>query len=282
MTASAACSREEFEKAIAAIAARMKQQAACQNPKTSAATIPAAPIDKGASRSSQEIHLNPAVHALAGVIDHTQLRPEATRQKIELLCDEALYWNLGAVCVNPAWISLAASRLQASRLKLATVCGFPFGATLVSAKQAEAEAAIAAGASEIDMVMNVGAMKSGDYALVEADIGGVTGLCHQAKATVKVILENSYLTEAEKREACRIAQRAGADFVKTSTGFGPSGATEADVHLMRETVGWAMGVKAAGGIRSLSDAVRMLQAGASRLGSSAGHSIVAEAARLWE
>jgi deoxyribose-phosphate aldolase len=281
MTVSAASSREEFEKAIAAIAARMKQQAAGQNPKTSAATIPTAPIDQGASRSSQEIHLNP-VQALAGVIDHTQLRPEATRQKIELLCDEALYWNLGAVCVNPAWISLAAARLQASRVKLATVCGFPFGATLVSAKQAEAEAAIAAGASEIDMVMNFGAMKSGDYALVEADIAGVTELCHQAKATVKVILENSYLTEAEKGEACRIVQRAGADFVKTSTGFGPSGATEADVRLMRETVGWAMGVKAAGGIRSLSDAVRMLQAGASRLGSSAGHSIVADAARLWE
>jgi deoxyribose-phosphate aldolase len=226
------------------------------------------------------VELAPEVQTLARVIDHTQLRPEAAKHKIEALCDEALQWKLGAVCVNPAWVTLVSRRLKGSSVNVATVCAFPLGATLTSAKQAEAEAAIAAGASEIDMVMNISAMKSGDCALVEADIAGVVEVCHAANAILKVILENCYLSQEDKIEACKIAQRAGADFVKTSSGFGPSGATRADVRLMREVVGENMGVKAAGGIRSLSDALDMLQAGATRLGTSAGHILVEEAARL--
>jgi deoxyribose-phosphate aldolase len=179
--------------------------------------------------------------------------------------------------VNPAWVPLVAERLRGSGVKIAAVAGFPLGATLTSAKRAEAEAAILGGAHEIDMVMNVGAMKSGDLARVESDIRGVVETCHAGGAALKVILENAYLTDDEKVAACQAAQRAGADFVKTSTGFGPSGAKEEDVRLMRRTVGPAMGVKAAGGIRNLADAMRMLQAGATRLGTSASVAILEEA-----
>ncbi len=216
---------------------------------------------------------------LASLIDHTQLRPEATRAQIEQLANEALVLGCAAVCVNPAWVPLAAEHLRGSAVKVATVVGFPFGATVTSAKRAEAEAAIQAGAQEIDMVMNVGALRSGEPERVEADIRGVVEVAHARGAIVKVILENAFLTDAQKVAACKIAQKAGADFVKTSTGFGPSGATEADVRLMRQTVGPEMGVKAAAGIRTLADALRMLEAGASRLGLSASVAILAEAAR---
>lgn len=170
--------------------------------------------------------------------------------------------------------------MRGSPVKVATVVGFPFGATLTVAKRAEAEAAILAGAQEIDMVMNIGAMKSGELERVESDIRGVVEVCREGGAIVKVILENAYLTEEEKLAACRIAEKVGADFVKTSTGFGPSGATEADVRLMRQTVGPTVGVKAAGGIRTLADALRMLEAGANRLGTSASVAIWQEAASL--
>lgn len=220
------------------------------------------------------------VRVLASLIDHTLLRPQATRAQVEQLADEARQWCMGAVCVNPAWVPLAAERLRGSGVKIATVAGFPFGATLASVKRAEAEAAILAGAEEIDMVMNVGAMRSGDLERVENDIRGVVEVCHAAGALVKVILENAFLNDEEKVAACQIAKRVNADFVKTSTGFGPSGATEADVRRMRQTVGPAMGVKAAGGIRTLSDALRMLDAGATRLGTSASVAILEEAARL--
>ena len=233
-----------------------------------------------APASPHAIRLTPDVRALAGLIDHTLLRPEATRAQVEALSDEALEAGFAAVCVNPAWASVAAQRVRGSRVRVATVVGFPFGATSTVAKRAEAEAAIRAGAQEVDMVMNVGAMRSGDPERVEHDIRGVVELCHAAGVTLKVILENAYLTDAEKVAACEIAKRAGADFVKTSTGFGPHGATEADVQLMRQAVGPAMGVKAAGGIRTLSDALRMLQAGATRLGTSASLLILAEAAQL--
>ncbi len=216
---------------------------------------------------------------LARLIDHTLLRPEATRGEIEQHCQEALSLGFGAVYIGPTWIALAAEQLRGSAVRVGTAIGFPFGATLTSAKCAEAEAAIRLGASELDMVMNIGALRSGRLEQVRSDIGGVVEVAHDSGCTLKVILENAYLSDEQKVTACRIAKQAGADYVKTSTGFGPSGATEADVRLMRETVGLAMGVKAAGGIRTLGDALRMLKAGADRLGSSASVSILAEASR---
>ena len=216
---------------------------------------------------------------LARLIDHTLLRPEASRSEIEQLCREALSHGFGAVYLSLAWVPLAAEQLRGSGVKVGTVIGFPFGATLTSAKRAEAEAAIRLGAEELDMVMNAGALRSGQLELVQSDISGVAEISHAYGCILKVILENAYLSDAQKVTACRIAEQAGADYVKTSTGFGPSGACEADVRLMRETVGPAMGVKAAGGIRTLRDALRMLQAGADRLGSSASVAILAEASR---
>lgn len=217
------------------------------------------------------------VWGLAGLIDHTLLRPQATRDEIEHFAGGARRWPFATVCVSPPWIPLVTERLAGSGMKVASVVAFPFGAALTSAKRAEAEAAILAGAREIDMVMNVGAMKSGDLARVESDICGVVEVCHAGGALLKVILENGYLSDDEKMAACQIAQQAGADFVKTSTGFGPTGAKAEDVRLMRRTVGTEMGVKAAGGIRTLDDALRMLQAGATRLGTSASISILEEA-----
>jgi len=226
------------------------------------------------------IRLTADVRALAAVIDHTLLRPEATQNQVERLCDEALRMGFAAVCVNPFWVPVVATKLRGSRVLVATVAGFPFGCTSTAAKRAEAEAAVVAGAHEVDMVMNIGAMKSGDTARVESDIRGVVEVCHARGAAVKVIIENGYLTSEEKVLASKMVKGAGAEFVKTSTGFGPSGATEADVRLMRATVGPSMGVKAAGGIRTLGDALRMLQAGATRLGASSSLGILAEAAAL--
>ena len=222
---------------------------------------------------ARAVRMSPDVRKLAGLIDHTFLRPDATRAQVEKLCDEARFLGMAAACVNPVWVPFAAERLRGSGVKIVTVAGFPLGATFTLVKRAAAEAAIRAGAQEIDMVMNIGALKSGDVDRVENDIRGVVEVCDAARAAVKVILETGFLSDPEK---------AGADFVKTSTGFGPSGATEADVRLLRQTVGPEMGVKAAGGIRTLSDALRMLEAGASRLGSSASVAIVEEAARLVE
>jgi len=226
------------------------------------------------------IRLSPDVRSLAGLMDHTLLRPEATRSQIEKLCDEALQMGFAAVCVNPAWIPLVVEKLRGSKVLAATVAGFPFGATSTAAKRREAQAAILEGAQEVDMVMNIGAMKSGELDRVEVDIRGVAEVCHTSGAALKVIIENGYLTEPEKVTACQVVKRAGAEFVKTSTGFGPSGATEADVRLMRQSVGPGMGVKAAGGIRTLHDALRMLQAGATRLGTSSSLSILGEASAL--
>lgn len=216
---------------------------------------------------------------LAALFEHTLLRPEATRDRVERVCEEARRLGCYAACVNPSWVPLAVEILRESPAKVVTVVGFPLGATFTSVKRAEAGAAIRAGAHEIDMVMNIGALKSGDLERVKSDIRGVAEICHAAGALLKVILENAYLTHEEKVMACQVAQRAGADFVKTSTGFGPSGATEADVRLMRQAVGPKMGVKAAGGIRTLDDARRLLQAGATRLGSSSTVAILDEAAR---
>ncbi len=214
---------------------------------------------------------------LARYFDHTLLKPEATRAQVEALCLEAIRYGFFAVCINPCYIPLAASILRGTGVKICSVVGFPLGATLPEVKAFEAERAIAMGADEVDMVMNIGALKSGDYALVREDIARVVAVTRGAGALVKVILETALLTQDEKVMACKLAMEAGADFVKTSTGFGPGGATVEDVRLMRETVGEKMGVKAAGGISSLDQALAMIEAGANRIGASRSVKIIQEA-----
>ena len=216
---------------------------------------------------------------IASLIDHTMLRPEATRTDILKLCHEARQYGFATVCVNPYWVPLAAGELAGTAVKVCTVAGFPLGATSTEAKVAEAAAALRAGAREIDMVINVGALRSGDCDTVKLDIQAVTRVCHDAGAIVKVILETALLDDAQKTTACKLAQAAGADFVKTSTGFGPAGATVQDVVLMRHAVGPRMGVKAAGGIRTLDDFRAMVAAGANRVGASASVKIVEAAGK---
>lgn len=210
---------------------------------------------------------------LARMIDHTLLKPDATREQIQTLCQEALTYQFASVCVNPHWVPLAAELLKGSSVKVCTVIGFPLGATSTAAKAFEAADAIAHGAREVDMVLNIGALKSGDLDAVQQDIAVVVEAA-RGKALVKVILETGLLTREEKITACRLAKAAGADFVKTSTGFGHGGATVEDVALMRETVGPDMGVKASGGVRDEATARAMIRAGATRIGASAGVSIV--------
>jgi deoxyribose-phosphate aldolase len=219
---------------------------------------------------------NLTVKSLAQMIDHTILGPDATYLQIDNLCREALESQFAAVCVNASHVSRCAQALQGSGVNVATVVGFPLGATLPQVKAYEARESIALGATEIDMVINIGALKANDLDSVAADIAGVVQVCHAQRALCKVIIEACLLTDAEKVNACRLAQAAGADFVKTSTGFSTSGATVADVQLMRQTVGPSMGVKAAGGIRTLSTAEAMIAAGATRLGTSAGAKIIRE------
>jgi deoxyribose-phosphate aldolase len=214
---------------------------------------------------------------IASLIDHTLLKPEATPEQIAQLCAEAKTHGFATVCVNPIYVKLAARLLKGSPVKVCAVVGFPLGATLSQVKAFEARKAIRSGASEIDMVIPVGALKAGDDDLVEKDIVEVVEACHTRGAICKVIIETCYLTDEEKVRACKIAKRAGADFVKTSTGFGPAGATAADVALMRRTVGPGMGVKAAGGIRTLATLKEMVAAGASRIGASASVRIMEEA-----
>ncbi|HSN76435.1 MAG TPA: deoxyribose-phosphate aldolase [Anaerolineae bacterium] len=212
------------------------------------------------------------------MIDHTLLKPDASREEITKLCAEARANSFATVCVNPAWVALCADLLRGSPVKVCTVVGFPLGATLPEVKAFETERAIAGGASEIDMVQNIGALKSRDYKLVAEDVAAVVRAAHARQASVKVIIEAALLTDEEKVESCAIAQAAGADYVKTSTGFASGGATAADVALMRQVVGPSIGVKAAGGIRSAKDAQAMIAAGATRLGASAGIKILKEAA----
>ncbi|MFH1619422.1 MAG: deoxyribose-phosphate aldolase [bacterium] len=206
------------------------------------------------------------------MIDHTLLKPNATQEEIGKLCSEAARYCFASVCVNPSYVPLCSRLLQRSGVKVCTVIGFPLGSTTLTVKVIEARDAIANGADEIDMVINVGALKSGNDALVLEDIKAVRqatrGKC------LKVILETAYLTKEEKTRACRMSREAGADFVKTSTGFGPGGATAEDVALMREVVGPSMGVKASGGIRDKAAAEAMIKAGATRIGASASVSIV--------
>lgn len=215
---------------------------------------------------------------LAGIIDHTILKPEATAADIQRVCAEARKHGFASVCVNPYWVSLAAFELRGSAVKVCTVVGFPLGANITETKMAETVAAIRVGANEIDMVMNIGAMRSSNEIAVRNDIRAVVEVAHRGGALVKVILETALLSDDQKVAACRIAKQAGAEFVKTSTGFGPGGATAADIRLMRETVGPDMGVKASGGIRTLEDLRSMVAAGASRIGASASVAIVEAAA----
>ena len=233
-------------------------------------------VGEGAARFGLQAPRQLYPREIARHIDHTLLKPEATREQIEALCREAIEHGFATVCVNPCWVRLCASVLAGSETRVCTVVGFPLGATLPEAKAFEAARVVADGACEVDMVLNVGALKSGDYRLVERDIAGVVRASRTGGALVKVIIEAALLTDDEKVRACVIAKVAGADFVKTSTGFGPGGATAADVSLMRRVVGREMGVKAAGGVRDLESAQAMLDAGADRIGASVGVKIVQE------
>jgi deoxyribose-phosphate aldolase len=211
---------------------------------------------------------------LAGFIDHTLLAPDATAADIDRMCDEAKEYGFASVCVNPAWVARVSENLRGTGVKACSVVGFPFGATTAHIKAMEARRALRDGASEIDMVINIGALKSGDHDLVARDIAGVADACREAGASCKVIIETALLTDEEKVVASRLARRAKAHFVKTSTGYASAGATVYDVALMREAVGPDMGVKASGGVRSREDAMDMIAAGATRIGASAGISIV--------
>ncbi len=232
-------------------------------------------IDAGATRLG--LHATGAVTAgVSGVIDHTLLKADATREEVEKLCREAAEFGFATVCVNPAWVATAAAKLRGTGVGVCSVVGFPLGATIAEVKNFETRRAIFDGATEIDMVINVGALKSGDLRTVERDIEAVTEPCRQCGVVSKVIIEAALLTDEEKITACTLSKAAGADFVKTSTGFGPGGATAADVALMRRVVGADMGVKAAGGVRDLEGLNAMVAAGASRVGASAGVKIVQE------
>jgi deoxyribose-phosphate aldolase len=214
---------------------------------------------------------------IAGWIDHTLLKPEATSLQIRQLCQEAVQHHFASVCINPAYVPLAFGLLKDAKEKVCTVIGFPLGAVLPEFKVYETLSCINAGATEIDMVINIGALKSESYGLALNEVKAVADTAHNQGAIVKVILETCLLSRREKIIACLISQAAGADFVKTSTGFGTAGATIEDVALMRRVIGAGMGLKAAGGVRSYADAITMIKAGANRLGASAGVTIVQEA-----
>ena len=218
-----------------------------------------------------ELKFTPA--QIAKFIDHTLLKPQATLEDIRKVCEEAKAYDTASVCVNPSYIKFVAEQLADSDVTPCCVIGFPLGATTPNTKAFEAAEAVANGAREVDMVINIGAAKSGNWALVERDIAAVVNAV-EGEAAVKVIIECCLLTDEEKVKACEAAKRVGADFVKTSTGFSTGGATIEDVRLMRKTVGPDMGVKASGGVRSYTDAVAMIAAGASRLGASSGKTIV--------
>ena len=238
-------------------------------------------IDLGAARVGHIPGNHQVPVDIAGYIDHTLLKPAATAQEIAALCDEAAQFEFASVCVNPTYVRLAAEKLRGTKVRVCTVVGFPLGAHVPEIKALEARRAMRDGAKEIDMVINVGALKSNDDKLVFRDIRAVTDVCMEGGAISKVILETALLTDDEKIRACQAARRAKADFVKTSTGFGGGGATAHDVALMAEAVrGARMGVKASGGIRSLQDAQKMIRAGATRLGASAGVKIIQQSKGL--
>lgn len=234
-------------------------------------------VSAGADRLSARLGVKSIAADMAAKIDHTLLKPQGTEEKIRQLCAEARQFSFATVCVNPAWVGLCAKLLAGSPVKVCTVIGFPLGATLPEVKAFETQRCVALGATELDMVINIGALKSRQYDVVEEDVAAVVNAAHALSGSVKVIIEAAYLTDEEKVEACALSKAAGADYVKTSTGFGPSGATVEDVALMRRVVGPEMGVKAAGGIKTAEDAKAMIAAGATRIGASASVKIVGEA-----
>ena len=219
-------------------------------------------------------------HDWASLIDHTLLKPEASEADIRKLCDEAAQFGFASVCVNPAWVKKASEFLRGTSVPVCTVIGFPLGATLPDVKAYEARRSIFNGAREVDMVINVGALRSGDDCAVEDDIRAVVEAGHENGVLVKVIIETALLSDEEKVRACLASKNAGADFVKTSTGFSKGGATVHDVSLMRRTVGSALGVKASGGVKGIEDARAMFEAGATRIGASVGVKIAQEASGL--
>ena len=214
---------------------------------------------------------------VAGLIDHTLLKPDAKRGDVAHLCEEARSAHFASVCINPCWVPLAVAELVDSAVKVCTVIGFPLGASRTAAKVAEAKLALLDGARELDMVLNIGALRSGDYDAAGEEIAALSDLVHASGAVLKVILETCLLSDEEKRKACRLAADAKADFVKTSTGFSTGGATVEDVTLMRREVGPCMGVKASGGVRTLAALAAMVEAGATRIGTSSGMAILREA-----
>ncbi|GIU81675.1 MAG: deoxyribose-phosphate aldolase [Acidobacteria bacterium] len=233
-------------------------------------------VDAGASRIGIVLGETATARDWASIIDHTLLKPEATESEIKRLCQEAVEYGFASVCVNPVWVRKAAEFLEGSKIPVCTVIGFPLGATLSDVKAYETRRVIFDGAREVDMVINIGALKSGDYCAVEEDIRAVVRVAHEHGVLCKVIIETALLTDDEKVSACLAAKNAGADFVKTSTGFSKGGATVHDVALMRRVVGHELGVKASGGVKSLEDAKEMVKAGATRIGASAGVKIAKE------
>ena len=231
-------------------------------------------VDAGAERLSSSIGMIPQDTNLAKFIDHTLLKPDATPEQIAQLCFEARKYQFASVCVNPTWVKLCSQLLEGSPVKVCTVIGFPLGATASEVKAFEAKNAMDQGATEIDMVINIGALKARELEFVAQDIRGVVSAVHSRGNIVKVILETVLLTDEEKTIACLLSKEAGADFVKTSTGFAGGGATVHDVALMRRVVGPEIGVKASGGVRTYEDAESMIKAGATRIGASAGVKIV--------
>lgn len=231
-------------------------------------------VSAGATRISSSLGRIPDDPSVGRYVDHTLLKPDATKDQIAQLCYEARKYEFASVCVNPTHVKLCAELLRGSAVKVCTVIGFPLGASSPDVKTFETETALRDGASEIDMVINIGALKARDYDLVAQDINGVARMAHASGAIVKVIIETALLEEEEKVTACLLSKEAGADFVKTSTGFSGGGATIEDVALMRKVVGPEMGVKASGGVRDYKDAQKMVMAGATRIGASAGVKIV--------
>lgn len=231
-------------------------------------------VSAGAERLTSTVGVIPQDTSLAGMIDHTLLKPDATSDKIAQLCFEARKYHFASVCVNPTHVKLCADLLRESDVKVCTVIGFPLGATSAEVKAFEARNALDNGATEIDMVINIGALKAGESELVAKDIRGVVETVHAAGALVKVIIETALLTDEEKVIACLLAKEAGADYVKTSTGFSGGGATVHDIALMRKTVGPSVGVKASGGVHNREEAEALVAAGATRIGASAGVKII--------
>ena len=234
-------------------------------------------LESGVARFGVSGLESEAARQVARYIDHTLLKPDATRDEILKICEEGARYGFASVCINPTWVREAACALRGSGVKVCTVIGFPLGANLPDTKAYEARRAIFDGATELDMVINVGAVKSGDDALVLRDIASVVTVAHEVGLICKVILETALLTDDEKVRACLLSKEAGADFVKTSTGFSKGGATVADVALMRRVVGGEMGVKASGGVKDLQQAQEMIRAGATRIGASVGVKIIQEA-----